>query len=42
MKAWIDYGNASTQVLGSAVAWIRHCVLMLWVDFHDQQQEAWV
>lgn len=42
VKAWIDYGNASTQVLGSAVAWTRRCVLVIWVDSHDQPQEAWV
>jgi hypothetical protein len=42
VKAWVDYGNASTQVLGSAVAWTRRCVLVLWVDSHDQQQEAWL
>jgi hypothetical protein len=42
VKAWVDYGNASTQVLGSAVAWSRRCVLVLWVDSHEQQQEAWL
>lgn len=42
VKAWVDYGNASVQVLGSAVAWTRRCVRVLWVDSHDQQQEAWV
>ena len=42
VKAWVDYGNASTQVLGSAIAWTRRCVLVLWVDSHDQQQEAWL
>lgn len=42
VKAWVDYGNASTQVMGSAVAWTRRCVLVLWVDSHDQQQEAWL
>ncbi len=42
VKAWVDYGNASTQVLGSAVAWTRRCVLVLWVDSHDQQREAWL
>lgn len=42
VKVWIDYGNASTQVLGSAVAWTRRCVLVIWVDSHDNPQEAWV
>ena len=42
VKAWVDYGNASTQILGSAVALTRRCVLVLWVDSHDQQQQAWL
>ena len=42
VKAWIDYGNATAQVLGSAVAWTRRCVHVLWVDSHDREQEAWV
>jgi hypothetical protein len=42
VKAWIDYGNASAQVLGSAVAWTRRCVCVLWTDGYDRQQEAWV
>lgn len=42
VKAWVDYGNAATQVMGSAVAWTRRCVLVLWVDSHDQPQEAWL
>ena len=42
VKAWIDYGNASTQVLGSAVVRTRRCVLVIWMDSHDQTQEAWV
>lgn len=42
VKAWVDYGNASVQVVGSAVAWTRRCVQVLWVDSRDQQQEAWL
>jgi hypothetical protein len=42
VKAWIDYGNATVQVLGVAIAWSRRCVCVLWVDGHDRQQEAWV
>lgn len=42
VKAWIDYGNATAQVFGAAVAWTRRCVLVIWVDSRDQPQEAWV
>lgn len=42
VEAWIDYGNASAQVLGSAIAWSRRCVLVIWTDSHDQPQEAWL
>lgn len=42
VKAWIDYGNASAQVLGSAIAWTRRAVCVLWTDSYDRQQEAWV
>jgi hypothetical protein len=30
VKAWVDYGDASAQVLSSAVAWTGRCVLVLW------------
>jgi hypothetical protein len=42
VRAWVDYGNASAQVLGSAVAWTRRCVRVIWTDSHDRQQEAWL
>jgi len=42
VRAWVDYGNASAQVLGSAVAWTKRCVRVIWTDSHDQQQEAWL
>ena len=42
VRAWVDFGNASAQVLGSAVAWTSRCVLVLWTDSHGQQQEAWL
>lgn len=42
VKAWVDYGNASTQIIGVAVAWTHRCVCVLWTDSHDRQQEAWL
>ena len=42
VKVWIDYGNATVQVLALAVAWSRRCVCVIWTDRQDRQQEAWV
>lgn len=42
VKAWIDYGNATVQVLGTAVAWTKRAVCVVWTDGHEQRQEAWV
>lgn len=42
VRAWVQYGTASVQVLGSAVAWTRRAVLVFWTDSHDQRHEAWL
>lgn len=42
VKVWVDYGNATVQVLASAIAWTRRAVLVFWTDSHNQRQEAWV
>jgi len=42
VKAWIDYGNATVQVMAFATAWTSRCVLVQWQSSTAEPLEAWV
>ncbi len=42
VRAWVTFGDASVQVLGTAIEWTSRAVLVFWTGGDGERREAWV